>query len=441
MKIRVLKNVQLPIKEYKSNNFEAAIKKCDSALAYDPQFGDAWAVKGLALKKLNELEKALECFNMGAEADPNNWCVFFDRAEFHHQQNRLREALADFTKSIALRPDDPQAYSGRSAVYADLHMPEEAASDAARAAQQRNRLQKALADFTKSIALRPDDPQAYSGRSAVYADLHMPEEAASDAARAAQLKAKPRTEDDNLSSPEPIQSASGITPSQIARAERSRALLEERSVPMYWHPLYVEDDAAAIPQLPEEVAKRTLVLWVVELRSDGLEKDDCHSIIDRLDLWENVSRTEQKFLLDPNPDPIECRAFGWRAESIWVMLWALGYIDVLAWPSEMCDVDRIGEILTPFEESPALITNAKLRPVGQLLDARDLTMKIHWAILNTRLHGAGMIPKDLDWRKTDDRVFVDMSHAAVIVFERHWSLNWLVRAFSPKSWDDVELHT
>jgi tetratricopeptide (TPR) repeat protein len=125
----------LAMSEVKSKNYEAAIKKCDSALAYDPKCGDAWAVKGLALKHLNQPEKSMECFNKGAEAEPDNWCVYINRAELHHEQKRLQQALADFTKSIELRPDDPDGFSGRSAVYADLNLPDKAASDAAKAAQ------------------------------------------------------------------------------------------------------------------------------------------------------------------------------------------------------------------------------------------------------------------------------------------------------------------
>ena len=39
---------------------------------------------------------------------------------------------------------------------------------------------------------------------------------------------------------------------QVARAERSRAVLEERRVPMYWHPLYVDDDIESLARREPE---------------------------------------------------------------------------------------------------------------------------------------------------------------------------------------------
>jgi tetratricopeptide (TPR) repeat protein len=61
--------------------------------------------------------------------EPGNFFVYINRAELHLKENRLQEALADFTKSIDLRPTDPDGYAGRSAVYLALDMPEKAAAD------------------------------------------------------------------------------------------------------------------------------------------------------------------------------------------------------------------------------------------------------------------------------------------------------------------------
>jgi tetratricopeptide (TPR) repeat protein len=121
--------------EYEAGNYETALKKCDSALAYDPDYGDAWVVKGIVLKKMGQSEKALECYTKAVQVEPTNYWAYLNRAEFHHASKRLREALADYTKSIELRPQEPDPYSGRSAVHSDLQMAQAAADDAAKAAE------------------------------------------------------------------------------------------------------------------------------------------------------------------------------------------------------------------------------------------------------------------------------------------------------------------
>src|SRR5262249_51393009 len=141
------------------------------------------------------------------------------------------------------------------------------------------------------------------------------------------------------------------------------------------------------------------------------------------------------------PDPEECRRLTWRLESIWVLLWALGHVDELDWPSGMCDVPRLVKLVNPHECDPAFITTARLRPISELLDAQDLIMRIHWAIRDAFLHRGGQIPTDLDWSVHRDWVSVTMSPAVGVVEQRHHTLNWLVNFLDPEDWDHVDTPT
>ncbi len=121
--------------EFEAGNFEKAVERCNSALAYDPAYGNAWVVKGLALCRLGRAEEAIACYNNAAEVEPNNYYAYINRAELHREQKRFQQALADFTKAIELSPDDSAPFLGRSAVYSELQMSEEAARDKERAQQ------------------------------------------------------------------------------------------------------------------------------------------------------------------------------------------------------------------------------------------------------------------------------------------------------------------
>lgn len=223
------------------------------------------------------------------------------------------------------------------------------------------------------------------------------------------------------------------------RAKRSIVELKKRHVPVYQGPLFVDDDVRI--RSPQDVARRALVLWAVELRAEGVPQEESRQIIDDLNLWKFVSPKEKQFLDDANPSPEECEALKWRLESLWVLVWALGYVEELGWPGEMCDVERLAEILGPRESDPTFISQAKLRDKEKLVDAQDLTMRIHWAIRDAYLHRGGMIPESLDWSGEPEYVPVAYSAAVVVVEQRHYVLNWLVDSLGNESWDDVDTPT
>ncbi len=228
---------------------------------------------------------------------------------------------------------------------------------------------------------------------------------------------------------------------QRQRAARSFKQLAKHQVPVFPGPLFVNDDEEVKLQTPQEVARRTLVLWAVALRGEGIPKDEAVGLIEQQNLWGSVSPEEKQFLEDDDPDPQMCQSLVWRLESIWVLLWALGYIEDLQWPSGMCDVPKLAEILNPHESNPEFITQAKLRKKAEILDAQDLILRIHWAIRDAYLNQGGMIPDNLDWSKDYELIHVSMSPAVGVVEQRHHTLNWLVRFLNPESWDDVDTPT
>lgn len=228
---------------------------------------------------------------------------------------------------------------------------------------------------------------------------------------------------------------------QKARAERSFAELRERHVPVYSGPLFVDDEDEAVLQTPQEAARRTLVLWAVELRAEGVPQEETRAIIDNLSLWDYVSENEKQFLNQENPTQEESQALVWRLESLWVLMWALGYIDELNWPSEMCDVEKLAGLIAKYEDDASFVTNAKLRAPHEILDAQDLTMRIHWAIRDAYLHQGGMIPEELDWSNDPEYTPVTLSAAVGVVEQRHYVLNWLANYLNPESWDDVDTPT
>ena len=230
-------------------------------------------------------------------------------------------------------------------------------------------------------------------------------------------------------------------PRQAQRAARSFAALRQREVPVFSGPLFVEDDEEAHLQPASEVARRTLVLWAVALRAEGMPQRETLELIRQCDLESSVSPSEKAFLHREPPDPEECARLGWRLESIWALLWTLGIVEELSWPGGMCNVAKLVQLMRPQEKEAAFITNARLRPTSEILDAQDLIMRIHWAIRDAYLNHGGMIPEDLDWSGHSPSVPLASSEAVGVVEQRHWTLNWLTRFMDPQDWDHVDTPT
>ena len=113
----------------------------------------------------------------------------------------------------------------------------------------------------------------------------------------------------------------------------------------------------------------------------------------------------------------------WRYESLYVMLWALGLMDELKYPSEICDVPTIaGKMVQP---SRAEFENAvTLRDSKEILDELDKIYRMNWSCVDARIKG--------------QQVSGNLNPS--IIYERHYSLNWLTN-YQNQAWDDVQTNT
>lgn len=230
------------------------------------------------------------------------------------------------------------------------------------------------------------------------------------------------------------------TAAQIARFERSRALLDAKRIPRLPGPLYTHDDAEVTLRSGAEAARRLLVLWVVALYGEEMPQAEAWALLDRWQLRAEVSPEEERMLREGAPDPEEMEALVWRLEAVWTLLWCLGRLDDLGWPASMCDVPRQVELMRSIEADPAaFITNARLRPLPEILDAADLTMRLHWTTRDAWINGRP-IRSDLDWTQGEPDIPVAQCPATGVLEQRHKTLNWLTR-FTDAGWDHVDTPT
>ncbi len=213
-----------------------------------------------------------------------------------------------------------------------------------------------------------------------------------------------------------------LTEEEIRR-NKSIEILKEHGVPFIEQLPCIESEYEAKFRTKEEVAERAICLALVAAYAEGLEKSILEEKAEEFKVLNAFTADEKAFFEMEEIDDLTKAKFLWRYESLWVLLWALSYVETLEFPTEICDVPfAVQTVVERGREK--FISDAKLKSRAEILDEADLIYRLHWATTEARLHGDEM-PADLD---------------ADTVFERHYALNWLI-GYGDDEWDDVETNT
>ena len=218
-----------------------------------------------------------------------------------------------------------------------------------------------------------------------------------------------------------------ITPTkdQQERRARSEEICRSKNIPVYKNPnsLFVEPEETVTIRTKDDVVDRAIALCYLELKSEKADKGMLADFDKKYNVMSKLTPTEKRFVLSDNPTDQQMTDANWRAESFHVMLWALGYIDSLKYPNEVCNVgDDVKHLFSKTET--AFREKATLRSKTEILDQADLILRFNWACVNARTTNQP-VPGDLD---------------KSVVYERHYSLNWLIN-YMNQEWDNVTTDT
>ena len=214
-----------------------------------------------------------------------------------------------------------------------------------------------------------------------------------------------------------------ISISSAKRKFRSEQILSKYDVPINKNLPYIEDEHEALVRSTEEIAKRAIALLTVAVKAHGVNQEGIDGIVETYDLESVLSPNEVKFINDESPSEYDKAQFSWRYEAAWVLLWALGYVEELSYPSTLCDVNAAIAFVDQ-RSTEQFISDAKLRPIAEILDETDLIYRYHWAVVDDRINGRPP-PSEIN---------------SSVVLERHYTLNWLV-GYMGQEWDDVSTDT
>ncbi|ANF97890.1 hypothetical protein AR543_18950 [Paenibacillus bovis] len=224
-----------------------------------------------------------------------------------------------------------------------------------------------------------------------------------------------------------------ITPTGESRKQRSNTYLEKQGIPINTTlPARLGDEQASRIRTRDQVAERAVAVCITAVKGEcvgagetaAATRELISQIIQQYKADRFFTAEEKAFIEQEQPGEDDVVRFSWRYEALWVLLWALGYIDSLEKPTQICDVPEAVSIVQQFDSFAAFRDGAQLRIASEILDAADLIYRYDWACVDSRVHQRP-IPGGLD---------------AGVVHERHYALNWLT-GYLDQEWDDVRTDT
>ena len=210
------------------------------------------------------------------------------------------------------------------------------------------------------------------------------------------------------------------------RKQRTTAVLQLAEIPVHKGLPVTAPDPEVVPQSISDVIDRLCSLLVVAVRAESLTEGNPISLeqlrghLPRA--FAGLTTKEEAFLSVEEPTQQNLLNALWRYECVPVLLWALGLMDQLEFPHQVCDVPAITDLVLGADLN-TLESEGQLRPVSELLDEVDLMYRLHWAIRDRELNNqepiSGVEPG--------------------VVMERRNALEWLVDTAT--AWDDRSLTT
>jgi hypothetical protein len=187
---------------------------------------------------------------------------------------------------------------------------------------------------------------------------------------------------------------------------------------------FTEADDEVTLRSKDEIVDRAIALCYVALKGEGVEQQFLDDFESRYNVKDKLSPEEREFAFSSTPSQQQKTNAVWRYESLQVLLWALGYIDKLDYPDSICNVAQVVSVFKTYKDDQSFRQHVQLRTKKEILDQTDLIYRLDWAVVDARIKNQPA-PGKLE---------------AGVVYERHYSLNWLTN-YMEQAWDDISTDT
>ena len=188
-------------------------------------------------------------------------------------------------------------------------------------------------------------------------------------------------------------------------------------------PPAIEGHGEPCPYTARQIATRAIILQGVVAVASQVDPDPVIEWYREQGVWNQVSRKEQSFLLNPaSLTRDERNQLRWHQEAVWTLLWAVHKVEVLGLPTRQCDTRRLVDEIVPALGSDVepFLASAEIRSPGELLAEDDRHYDLWCRYFQTRREGSHLLPSDLNFS---------------VLYERQYAFEWL---HGIEDWDDVQ---
>jgi tetratricopeptide (TPR) repeat protein len=177
-------------------DWDSAITEYTKAIRLDPECAEAYWCRGMAQLRKHEHDGAIADCTEAIRLDPKHAEAYCWRGAAYGEKREWNKAIADLSEAIRLNPEYFAGYFHRGCVYVGKGYPSDGGLVGAFVWGYQGRgkddFNKAIADFTEAIRLKPDCAEAYYCRGIAYAGKGENDKAEADYAEAKRLGYKPQ---------------------------------------------------------------------------------------------------------------------------------------------------------------------------------------------------------------------------------------------------------
>ncbi|MBO9563773.1 MAG: DUF4272 domain-containing protein, partial [Niastella sp.] len=156
------------------------------------------------------------------------------------------------------------------------------------------------------------------------------------------------------------------SPEQQERKKRSEDFLTEHAILINTHLPFVDAQDSARVRNKQDIIERVYALTLLAAKGEGVPTEHLEKV--KTDLSINgLSPEEARIYAAPELTDQQKANATWRYESLQVLLWALGLVETLPYPSDICDVSTlVGLVIRQPRE--AFTSKAVVRSTPEILD-------------------------------------------------------------------------
>lgn len=146
--------LEVGIYAFENEKYDQAVFFFSKYLQSFPNNKGAYYLRGLANRRLNNLDYALADYNKSIELDPNYVEAYVSRGFVHASKRNYDMALKDYNTAIKLDPNNEQAYINRAVAYKEMGKAKNSEEDFAKA--DNIAVAKSEAKISKLVPLEPN---------------------------------------------------------------------------------------------------------------------------------------------------------------------------------------------------------------------------------------------------------------------------------------------